>query len=377
MLVAYFDRINIAVAGPTISHALGLGKAEFGWVLSAFTFGYALLQIPGGALSDRFGSKPLLVIALVVWSVFTAVTGMAASLIALLAVRALFGAGEGLENGAQFKLIGDYFAPEERSRANAIFLSTLALGPAIATPLAAWILKARGWQELFFYFAAVGLVVAAVLYALLPRAESKTAPEGFSFPKEQGVWLCAVAYLLFNGAFWGFLSWIPSYLTESRNVTLNALGFVGAIPYLCGFLAMLGVGQLASSTFREKRPALLIGCFIGGAVCLAIALTSSSLTGTVIGLSGAAAFLYSTFGPFWGIAIDLAAPETRGGLTGFINFGGQIGGFVAQIAIGYLVGKSGSYGPGLGYMIASLLLAAIAAGFLQSLKPGLSPTPTG
>ena len=60
MFVAYFDRINITVAGPAIVKTLGLEPAAFGLVLSAFTFGYALMQIPGGALADRFGSRPLL-----------------------------------------------------------------------------------------------------------------------------------------------------------------------------------------------------------------------------------------------------------------------------------------------------------------------------
>src|SRR5579872_4515638 len=116
MLVAYMDRVNISVAGKAIMADLHLTKTSFGFVLSAFTVGYALLQFPGGWLADRFGSKPLLVAALLIWSLFTGLTGLAASLAMLIAIRVLFGIGEGIENGAQFKLIGDHFAPLERSR---------------------------------------------------------------------------------------------------------------------------------------------------------------------------------------------------------------------------------------------------------------------
>src|ERR1035441_9569516 len=77
MFVAYFDRINITVAGPAIVKSLDLPPAAFGLVLSAFTFGYALMQIPGGALADRFGSRPLLIFALILWSLFTGLTGLA------------------------------------------------------------------------------------------------------------------------------------------------------------------------------------------------------------------------------------------------------------------------------------------------------------
>src|SRR5437879_4449539 len=99
MFVAYLDRINIAVAGPTIMKALHIGHAQFGYVLSAFTFGYALMQIPGGHLADRLGARRLLVAALVIWSLFTAATGLAWSLVSLVVIRILFGVGEGIENG--------------------------------------------------------------------------------------------------------------------------------------------------------------------------------------------------------------------------------------------------------------------------------------
>ncbi|QRF23345.1 MFS transporter [Alicyclobacillus sp. TC] len=140
MFVAYLDRINISIAGPTIQKASHISPVAFGAVLSAFTFGYAILQIPGGILADKIGAKKLLVIALIWWSIFTGMTGMAMSVGFLIVVRVLFGVGEGLENGAQFKLIGDFFPSKQRSAANGLFLISIALGPAIVAPLAVWLL---------------------------------------------------------------------------------------------------------------------------------------------------------------------------------------------------------------------------------------------
>ncbi len=123
MFVAYLDRINISVAGPTIMKSLHISHSAFGAVLSAFTLGYAIMQIPGGMLGDKFGARKLLVVALVWWSIFTGVTGLATSVVFLMVTRVLFGIGEGMENGAQFKLIGDFFSSSERSAASGLFLN--------------------------------------------------------------------------------------------------------------------------------------------------------------------------------------------------------------------------------------------------------------
>jgi len=149
MSVAYLDRVNVTIAGPTIQTALHLTPRLFGWVLSAFTFGYALMQVPGGHLADRFGARGLLVAALVIWSIFTAATGLAWSTTSIIVIRVLFGMGEGIENGAQFKLIGDNFDSRERSAANATFLTALAVGPAIAAPLTTWLIGHGGWRHAF------------------------------------------------------------------------------------------------------------------------------------------------------------------------------------------------------------------------------------
>ncbi len=131
MLVAYLDRVDVSVAAPLIKTGLGFSNAQFGRVLAAFTLGYAVMQAPGGHLADKFGSRNLLIIAILVWSVFTGLTGLASSLALMIGIRVVFGVGEGIENGAQFKLVGDHFGPAERSTANAIFLSALAPRPGI------------------------------------------------------------------------------------------------------------------------------------------------------------------------------------------------------------------------------------------------------
>ena len=371
MFVAYFDRINITVAGPAIVKSLGLAPSAFGLVLAAFTFGYALMQIPGGALADRFGSRPLLIFALIFWSIFTGLTGVVTSLATLVAVRVLFGLGAGLENGAQFKLIGDHFSSRHRSGANAAFLSALSLGPAFAAPLAGWLVVHAGWRGLFFWFTVPGLVVAVLLALFLPR----TSPEPEAARRSSGgwgealgarpTWLAFVAYLTFNIAFWGFIGWMPSYLNATRHIALAQLGVVASVPYFCGFAGTVVVGWLGSTLLARHRAALVAGAYLLAGVALYVAFSADSVAGSIGGLSCAAFFLYGGFGPFWAVALDFIAPDMRGSVSGFVNFGGQIGGFFAPIVVGAIVGATKSFSGGFVFMIAALLVSAATLIWLQ------------
>ena len=372
MLVAYMDRVNITLAGPSIIHDLHLSKAQFGGVLSAFTLGYALMQIPGGALADRVGARGLLVVALCFWSGFTALTGMARSLGAMIATRVAFGVGEGLENGAQFKIIADNFAAKERASASAQFLSALALGPALAVPVTAWLIGEIHWRGLFWVFAGVGLAVAGLMATFMPRGNNgedgaSGAERQDSEPKigwreaagNQASWRLFAAYGFFNIAFWGFISWFPTYLSSERHVELKSLGWIGSIPYACGFLAMLLVGRVTRLDGLDRyRPAITAIAYAVAAGGFFLAYTAHATALCIAGLTLAACGLYTGFGPFWGVALDSLPPSARGAVSGFINFGGQVGGFTAPYSIGKIVDVTHSFTGGFVFMIAALIMAA-------------------
>ncbi len=372
MLVAYMDRVNITLAGPSIIHDLHLSKAQFGGVLSAFTLGYALMQIPGGAMADRVGARGLLVAALCFWSGFTALTGMARSLAGMMATRVAFGVGEGLENGAQFKIIADNFEAKERASASAQFLSALALGPALAVPVTAWLIERIHWRGVFWVFAGIGLAVAVLMAAFMPRGQSSAggASEVQGQDGEPKIswrdatrsgasWRLFAAYGLFNIAFWGFISWFPTYLSSERHVQLKSLGWIGSIPYACGFLAMLIVGRVTRLDRLARRRAAITAIAYGVAAGgFFLAYTAHAVPLCIAGLTVAACGLYTGFGPFWGVALDSLPPSARGAASGFINFGGQVGGFTAPYAIGKIVDVTHSFTGGFVFMIAALAMAA-------------------
>jgi sugar phosphate permease len=363
--VAYLDRTNISVAGPTMMKALGMSPQTFGYVLASFTAGYALMQIPGGMLADRFGAKRMLIIALCVWSLFTGLTGLAISTVMLIVVRFFFGIGEGLENGAHFKAIGDTFASQERSAASGIFHTALALGPAFVAPIAAITIAHAGWQTVFILFTIPGVLVAALIWRFFPAITG--TPDGEKRDEPQGslgkllasplAWLPFAAYLLFNVAFWGLLNWMPSYLSQERHIQLASLGYIASIPYLCGFAGLLVLGYLGKGALYRYRPLLLGASYLLAGLGLYLAFTAGSVTSSVLGLSFGAFFLYGGFGPFWAVALDVVPGNVRGTFSGFVNFGGQIGGFFSPIVVGTIVQNTKSYSGGFVFMIGALVLA--------------------
>lgn len=365
---AYLDRTNVTIAGPTLMAEFGFGPSSFGGVLAAFTAGYALMQIPGGMLADRFGAKRVLIVALLLWSLFTGLTGLATSLALLIAIRFAFGLGEGIESGAHFKALGDRFTSLERSQASGIFHTALALGPAVAAPLASLLLVHFGWRALFVWFAVPGIVVASIVARFYPEGvardvvagEERATPAQISAP-----WPAFVAYLFFNVAFWGLLGWMPTYLNQTRHIELKSLGAVASLPYLSGFVGLLVMGALGHGVFYRQRALLTGAGYLLAGAGLFAAFRAQGVAGSLAGLSFAAFFLYGGFGPFWAVVLDAVPGAVRGTVGGFVNFGGQIGGFFAPIVVGAIAQRTHSFTGGFLVMIAALVFAALGMVAMQ------------
>ena len=367
--VNYIDRTSIALAGPSMMKGLHLNSASFGVVLAAFTLGYAFMQIPGGYLADRFGAKMLLVAAPVVWSLFTGATGLVAGLSSLILVRIAFGLGEGASNAAIYKVIGDNFPPQERSLANSIWNTAFALSPAAVAPVGAWLIARSGWQGMFLWFTLPGLAVAAISSFGLPNRQPTHEPNASvkgghlidwaAALSQPSSWLILFAYMTFNVAYWGFLGWMPSYLAISRHIDLKDLGVAASIPYLFATVGLIFFGWLGSHVFFRHMAIQVAVTYLFAAVFLYFTYSALTVKQCVEGLSGAAFFLYGGFGPFVTLVLDLAPLNMRAAFSGFISTGGQAGGFLAPIVIGYIVKATGSFTGGFLFMIAALCISAL------------------
>jgi sugar phosphate permease len=208
------------------------------------------------------------------------------------------------------------------------------------------------------------VVVSGLLFFFLPSesrgtvAEKTTLRELGKALKNAPTWISIAAYLLFNISFWGFIGWIPTYLQEQRHVSLHDLGFIGSLPFAFGFVGLLAIGQLGTGVFSSRRSLLVGLCYLFSAAFFFVALKGSSVFVCVGGLSFAAFFLLGAFGPFWGSILDLAPAGSRGAFSGVVNFGGQVGGFLGQIAIGGLADKMKNFDGAILLMVCALVLGA-------------------
>ena len=167
---------------------LGLTEQEMGFVFSAFVIGYALFQIPGGWLGDRWGIRVVLTIALIWWSCFTAWTAIAATSFlavplgivgALAFVRFLLGVGEAAALPTFNRTVTDWLPAHERGLGIGIAIGGIGIGAAITPPVTAWMMVNYGWQSAFYFSSGIRIRPRSHL-VVLSRRSSIASPMAHS-----------------------------------------------------------------------------------------------------------------------------------------------------------------------------------------------------
>src|SRR6266699_1662376 len=173
-LITYLDRVNISTAAPVISKEFGFDKVTMGIIFSAFVWAYAMFQVPGGWLGDRFGARNVLTIIVSYWSVMTAATAAATGAVSFVIIRFLFGIGEAGAFPGATRAMQLWYPREERGFVQGITHSASRLGAAIAPPIVALIIvggqfdlswfhfsisvPSLGWRSVFYICGAIGFV---------------------------------------------------------------------------------------------------------------------------------------------------------------------------------------------------------------------------
>jgi ACS family sodium-dependent inorganic phosphate cotransporter len=366
VFICYMDRVNISVAIIPMAKDMGWDPATRGTVLSAFFVGYFLTQVLGGRLADRYGGKVVLGAGVVLWSVFTMVTPLAAlaGFSALFAARVGMGLGEGVTFPSIYSLFGRWLPQAERSRAVGVVFSAIPLGSVfalLATPL---IVIHYGWHWAFYSFGAIG-VIWWVFWQLTVADHPNTHPNiaaheratvaadagsvEISPPPPLGellrcgpVWAIIVAHFCTNWGGYVLLAWMPTYITEGLHVDFASVGLFAVIPSMCSFLFLNVAGWVTDRLIksgwdvtRTRKTMQTIG-FGGAATTLmfvgyihdasqAIALMS---VGAVIGAFGAGGF---------GVNHLDIAPRHAGVLMGLSNTAATIPGFVGVSVSGLIL----------------------------------------
>lgn len=373
--VTYMDRVNISVTARQMMPAYGLTSQEMGYIFSAFVFGYALCQIPGGWLGDRWGARVVLTGALLWWSLFTALTAVAATLPlvtmvgtvgALLLVRFFLGVGEAVALPNFNRAVADWIPASQRGLGIGIAIGGIGVGAAITPPLASWVMVNYRWQTVFYLSAAVGLVVA--LFWVLCSREGQRAggpavapPLPIPWRRYLGSpslrWLVA-SYACLGYVAYIYMSWFYLYLVNVRGIDLLRGGWLAAAPFVA-ILLFCPLGGWSTDRLvsilgitRSRMTVGMTGMLLaGGLIALGAWVDSDNLA--IACLSLGAGWLYFTVGAYWSVTTDLSKPHA-GTLSGIMNMGANIGGVISPSLTPWLAEQWG--------WNASLLVAALIAG---------------
>jgi ACS family glucarate transporter-like MFS transporter len=385
-LLLYVDRVCISSAKSAISGDLGLTDIQMGWVLSAFALGYAFFQVPGGAMGDKYGVRKVMTAIMVLWSIFTSLTGVAWNYISMLLFRFIFGAGEAGAFPNISRAAFSWVPTKERGAFQGINFSGSRLGAAFALPLVAYLIDAWGWRNIFYFFGVIGVLFAALFYAFfrnkpenhkgLSKAEKeyivknrqqKVEKKGGDLPlstilKSKNVILAMIQYIGSNFIFFFMLTWLFPYIKDKYQLSLVATGFYAMLPLLAGAVGNWVSGFTVDAIYKKGKwkqsrqlPATI------GFVLVVIGILSSLYMDTALGavlcLSVAIFGADMTLSPSWSFCMDIGE-ENSGKVSGMMNMAGNIGSFTTGLAFPYLRKWTGSDEPFF-YVAAALGFVAI------------------
>lgn len=399
--INYADRATFSIAGQSASKELGLDPVAMGYILSAFAWAYVLGQIPGGALLDRFGSKKIYIISLVVWSLFTAMQGLAGFFTGLMAASLLFamrfavGLGESPSFPANARIVAAWFPGSERGTASAIFNSAQYFSLVAFAPLMGWLAHSFGWRSVFWVMGGVGVVAAIVFAKLihsplahpavnkaevdyieagggLVRMEEVSASNGAAFTWANVKQVLSSRMLLgvylgqycINVLTYFFVTWFPIYLVKERGLSILQAGFTAALPALCGFAGGLLGGMISDGLLKKtgnldiaRKTPLLLGMVLATCIIVCNYVEQEWL---VIVIMAAAFFGKGVASLGWAVVADTSPKEMAGVTGGIFNTFGNVAGIVTPIVIGYIVKATGSFDGALIFVGAHCVICILA-----------------
>ncbi len=392
--ISYLDRVNISIAGHSISQEFHLTDAQLGWVFSAFSLGYGLFQIGGGWAADRLGPRRVLALGATWWAVFTTLTAVVpASLVhaflTLCSVRFLLGVGESVMYPSSNRWVANWVPTAERGLANGLIFAGVGAGAALTPPLIASIMIHFGWRAAFWFCALLGLLVAVGWYGMardhpdqhawVNDAERKWIREGIlqaergEGPKlswgtmlaSQDVWAITLSYFCFGYVAYIFFTWFYIYLTRVRGLDLKTGSYYGMLPFVAMSLGSAvggGIADAVSQRFGRwwGRCGVAALGLTGAAVFVAAGARAQSAAAASIMLAGGAGALYISQSSYWALSADLGG-RSSGSLSGFMNMGGQIGGAVTA---GLTPALARHFGWTASFLTAASLCALGAAAWL-------------
>lgn len=403
--INYASRATMSFAAVPLAGEIGISTVQMGWVLSAFGWSYVAGQIPGGALLDRYGSRPVYLWSITLWAIFTGLQAFVSTLsvvpvfISLFALRLALGASESPSFPANARIVANWFPNAERGTASAIFNASQYFSLVAFAPLMGWLAEYYGWRSVFLWMGIIGLAGAALFWLVVdsPARHKWISKREYDYIEQNGALVnldrpaaapqtirwSSVGQLLGNRMLLGiylaqycitsltyfYATWFPIYLVKARGMTLAHAGFAAAGPAIAGFIGGVLGGVLSDYLLKKGVPlsrARKTVIQLGLVISCGILLCNYTDSQVFIMLFMSIAFFGKGVAALgWAVMSD-AAPREATGLSGSIfNLFGNAAGIFTPIGIGYILAATGNnWDMALVFVFAHSIVAMISYGFL-------------
>jgi ACS family glucarate transporter-like MFS transporter len=362
----YLCRVNVSVAGALLMGEFGLSQIQMGRVFSAFLLGYALFQLPGGMLADRWGARRVVAVITWWWVLATLLQaavgwgplgGSAAGVLwTLVALRFILGVGAAPTYPASAQGVARWVPALARGRANGIVIGSVGLGSALAPPLVSSVMVSWGWRASLLVSALPALAMAVTwLFVGEPTAEAGPAggagrPGGAggasgaggaggvpalpALLKSRSLGLLTLSYSLQGYVGYIFVFWFYLYLVQVRHFDLLRGAVLSSLPWILSIVSIPLGGVVSDRLVRGRvgplwgrRLVAILGLAGSGALISLGARTGNAYLAAVY-LALATALVLSVEGPFWATVVEIAGPRS-GTAGGLMNTGCNIGGLIS------------------------------------------------
>jgi MFS family permease len=400
-LIFYVDRVNVSTAAPLIKRDLGLSNTALGFAFSAFAYPYAVFQLIGGWLGDKFGARLTLGVSALVVCASTALTGAVGGLASLFLVRVILGFGEGAAFPTATRAMAAWIPPERWGFAQGITHSASRIGNALTPPLVAMLIGIVSWRGSFVVVGVISLSWM-VLWVAFFRDDPRTHPRmttselarlnivgrepAATAPKVP--WLSLARRVLpvtavdfcYGWTLWVFLTWIPSFFFHNFHLNLAKSALFSSGVFLSGVIGDTLGGVVSdrilkrTGSLRAARCRVIAGGLFGGFAFMIPVVLSHELAVVALCLSLAFFCVELVVAPIWSVPMDIA-PRYAGSASGIMNFGFGVAGIVSPFVFGYVIDVTGSWtAPFLGSM-GLLLIGGFLALRLRPDRQMLEPAP--
>ncbi len=361
LMVAYFDRVNLAIAlaAPEFKDFFRLTDPQRGALNSAFFWSYALLQIPAGWFTDRFGVKYPYAVSFFIWSLLSAAAALTGTFWQLFALRVALGVAESVVIPSGMRWIRFHCPENRRGLAVGLYMAAAKVGPGLGPYLAATLLVAYGWRPMFVILG-LGSLAWLVPWLTLVRDDDRELERAAAV--ETGSRPVAFSRILATPIIWGIvvgtfcyqyfvyfcMTWMPAYFAERRGLSLENSGAYT----MFSFLGMATVATLAGwaadrlidrgmDPIRVRKGFIIAGFLTASTEIFGVLSQSNSaaLFWAVFSLSG----LGLTTANYWALTQTMLPGAAVGRVVGVQNCAASVSGIAASLLTGWLKQATGSY----------------------------------